>query len=142
MCTHYHTTVTMYILSCQKHTHTHTLRHAIIHVNSIYFHPLSASHKCEHSYEEPINADGDMYAAHICHMSLPWQHQLPWLPEACFCSVMGFGYYRIASYLCAEKHPFEDRLQSNNTPPFDLISRLITDKLLALGENYLVTGIS
>lgn len=118
------------------------LTHAIIHMNSIYFHPLSASHQHAQSYEEPINADGDMYAAHICHMSLPWQHQLPWLPEAYFCSVMGFGYYRIGSYLCAEIHPFEDRLQSNNTPPFDLISCLITDKLLALGEYYLVTGIS
>lgn len=48
-----------------------------------------------------------MYAAHICHMSLPWQHQLPWLLEACLCSAKGFGYYRIASYLCAETRPFE-----------------------------------
>lgn len=85
-------------------------------MNSIYFHPLPASHQHAQSYEEPINADGDMYAAHICHMSLPWQHQLPWLPEAYFCTVMGFGYYRIASYLCAEIHPFAGGLQSNNTP--------------------------
>lgn len=53
-----------------------------------------------------------MYAAHICHMSLPWQHQLPWLPEAVFCSVMGIGYKRTSSYLRSEIHFFEDRLKS------------------------------
>lgn len=135
-----------------KHTNVHTLSqyfnckyaysllpltkkmHTVIHRNSIQFHPLSVSHQHAHSYEKPINADGDMYAAHICHMSLPWQHQLP--REACFGSVMGFCYCRIASYLCAEIHPLEDRLESNNTLPYDLISGLITDKLLALGGNY------
>lgn len=58
-------------------THTCTLTRAITHTGSVYFHPLSASRQHARSYEGPINADGDMYAAHICHASLPWQRQLP-----------------------------------------------------------------
>lgn len=40
----------------------------------LIFSPLRLSPT--HGDEEPINADGDMYAPHICHVSLPWQHQL------------------------------------------------------------------
>lgn len=47
----------------------------------------------------------------------------------------------LACYLFTERLPPGDGHQSRNTPAFDLISKLITDKLLALGENFLVTGI-
>lgn len=55
---------------------------------------------------------------------------------------MGFFFSRIACYLFTEKFPHGYGHQSSNTPAFDLISKLITDKLVALGENFLLTGIS
>lgn len=55
---------------------------------------------------------------------------------------LGFFFSRISRYLFTERLPPGDGHQSSNTPAFDLISSLITDKLLALGENVLVTGIS
>lgn len=55
---------------------------------------------------------------------------------------MGFFFSRIARYLFTERLPPGDGHQSSNTPAFDLISKLITHKLLALGENFRLTGIS
>lgn len=127
MCTRNHSGET---LCLNLLPNTCTLSCTIMHINNPPT-PTSVSHQHTHCFEEPINTDGDMYAAHICHMPLPWQHQLP--REARFWSCYGIFFFRIANYLCAERLPPGDTHQNSNAPPFDLISGLNYKQITGFG---------